>query len=100
MELIVGRAYAGHGGFAREIIDIEDGRVYYRDFSLHDGKPWSSWRSCQRGTFRNFAARECTPEEVTGFRRDEIPREDQSREELGEKIMAIVAQCQLETSLQ
>jgi hypothetical protein len=100
MELLVGRADAGHGCFAREITAIEDEQVYYRDFSLDDGKPWSSWRSCQRGTFRNFAARLCTDDEVSRFRRDEVPCEDQSRYELAEKIMAIVSQSLLQTSPQ
>jgi len=58
----LGGVYTNHSEvFAREVLEIEGGRVAYRDFAIFDGEPMSSWRQCSQSTFRSFAVRECTP---------------------------------------
>ena len=77
MELEEGRAYTNRSGvFGREIIAFEGKDVQYRDSMLSTGEPIASSRVCSRGTFRNFAARLCTDEEVARSRRDETARQD------------------------
>jgi hypothetical protein len=79
MELEEGRAYTNRSEvFGREIIAFEGKNVQYRDFMLSTGELIASFRECSRGTFRNFAARFCTDEEVARFRRDETAQEAKS----------------------
>jgi hypothetical protein len=77
MTLAIGGVYAGGaGGLAREILDIEDGRVFYRDYTLTDGQPLTARGNCARATFRNWMTRACTPEEIARLRREETPTFD------------------------
>jgi hypothetical protein len=79
MELEEGRAYTNRSEvFGREIIALEGKNVQYRDFMLSTGEPIASFRVCSRGTFRTFAVRLCTDEEIARFRRDESARKDKS----------------------
>jgi hypothetical protein len=101
MKLTVGCAYAGHSSYAaREIIAIENGRVYYRDFLLEDGQPMSSGQSCVRSVFHRWAVRPCTDSEVARFHRDDVSQEDQMGKALMEAIAAVMKLFQLKTSTQ
>lgn len=90
MKISEGCVYTNRTGcFAREITEIKDGQVHYRDFALSDGRPLDSLRVCARGTFRNWAFRLCTPAEIASFRRDEMPQDDQLAEDLMGQIAAV-----------
>jgi hypothetical protein len=83
--ITLGGVYTNHSEvFAREVLEIEGGRVAYRDFAISDGEPMSSWRQCSQSTFRSFAVRECTPEEISRLRRNEV-----SRAELGSRMITL-----------
>ena len=70
-----GGVYTNHSGvFAREVLEIQGERVEYRDFLISDGQPMMSWRSCSQSTFRRFAVRECTSEEISRLKRDGVPQ--------------------------
>lgn len=74
-----GCAYTGGTGtFAREIIEILGTEITYRNFLLSDGEPLNSRRKCARATFRKWADRTCTPEEMARFQRNVEPLYDRA----------------------
>ncbi|MHC5537441.1 hypothetical protein ACYOEI_04320 [Singulisphaera rosea] len=77
VEIEVGGIYTNKNSlFAREILEITDDDVIYRDFVLDDGEPLSSCRKCSRATFRTWAARPCTLEESNRLGKEKKSRED------------------------
>lgn len=77
IKIEVGGVYTNSSGaFAREILEIDDQKVAYRDFVLSSGEPLSTRRQCSRATLRNWATRKCTLGETGRLQRRAVAQED------------------------
>lgn len=71
VEIEVGGVYTNSAAAsAREVLELEGRDVVYREFVLFDGQPVSFRSRCAVRTFREWAARPCTPEESARLSRD------------------------------
>jgi hypothetical protein len=74
-EIRVGGIYTNASEiFARDVVSIDDGDVFYHSYGYPDGNPIGSGGCCSLGRFRSWAARPLSPSEADALREVGVPR--------------------------